>query len=71
MELKYDMFNKVSDRRDIVSFVKEIEKYPCLYNKTLPEYANKVHNRRAWSAIAKKINTTSNILDFFIRAKFK
>ncbi|XP_075987324.1 uncharacterized protein LOC142983971 [Anticarsia gemmatalis] len=58
MESKYDLFTKVSDRRDIVEFVKEIEKYPCLYDKTLPEYANKVHNRRAWSTIAKKINTT-------------
>lgn len=61
MEGKYDLFTKVSDRRDIVDFVREIEKYPCLYDKTLPEYANKVHNRRAWSTIAKKINTTGNI----------
>lgn len=58
MEGKYDFLTKVSDRRDIVDFVKEIEKYPCLYDKTLPEYANKVYNRRAWSTIAKKINTT-------------
>lgn len=58
MEGKHDMFTKVCDRRDIVDFVKEVEKYPCLYNKTLPEYANKVHNRRAWSNIAKKANTS-------------
>ncbi|KAH9634385.1 hypothetical protein HF086_010865 [Spodoptera exigua] len=58
MEAKNDMFTKVGDRKDIVDFVKEVEKYPCLYNKTLPEYANKVHNRRAWSNIAKKSNTS-------------
>ncbi|XP_047036997.1 uncharacterized protein LOC124642586 [Helicoverpa zea] len=58
MDAKYDVFPKVTDRRDIVDFVKEVEKYPCLYDKTLPEYANKVHNRRAWSAIAKRSNTS-------------
>uniref|UniRef100_A0A2H1VFV7 SFRICE_019919 n=1 Tax=Spodoptera frugiperda TaxID=7108 RepID=A0A2H1VFV7_SPOFR len=58
MEGKHDMFTKVCDRKDIVDFVKEVEKHPCLYNKTLPEYANKVHNRRAWAIIAKKANTS-------------
>uniref|UniRef100_A0A2A4JSI4 MADF domain-containing protein n=1 Tax=Heliothis virescens TaxID=7102 RepID=A0A2A4JSI4_HELVI len=58
MDARNDIFPKVTDRRDIVDFVKEVEKYPCLYNKTLPEYANKVHNRRAWSAIAKRSNTS-------------
>lgn len=65
MEGKHDMFTKVCDRKDIVDFVKEVEKHPCLYNKTLPEYANKVHNRRAWAIIAKKANTSSNFFHFY------
>lgn len=60
MESKHDIMFPKSDnsRRDIVEFVKEVEKYPCLYDKTLPEYANKMHNRRAWLAIAKRANTS-------------
>ncbi|KAJ8707387.1 hypothetical protein PYW08_010639 [Mythimna loreyi] len=60
MENKHDIMFPKSDnsRKDIVEFVKEVEKYPCLYDKTLPEYANKMHNRRAWSAIARKSNTS-------------
>ena len=65
MEGKQDWIPKSESRRDIVDFVKEVEKYPCLYDKTLPEYANKMHNRRAWTAIARRANTSGMLIVCF------
>ncbi|XP_049881918.1 uncharacterized protein LOC126377906 [Pectinophora gossypiella] len=46
----------MSDRHDsIVTFVKEVEKHPCIYNQTLPEYSNRTETKRAWEEIAKNL----------------
>lgn len=36
-------------------FVETIEKYPCLYNNTLSEYARKDITDKAWSEVAVKM----------------
>ncbi|CAG4939170.1 unnamed protein product [Colias eurytheme] len=39
-------------------FVRIIEKYPCLYNNNLAEYARKYLPEKAWSEVAKEIQWT-------------
>jgi hypothetical protein len=41
-----------------IMFVKTVEKYPCLYNYTLPEYSRRDLTERAWINVAKKMNYT-------------
>ncbi|XP_076302142.1 uncharacterized protein LOC143220367 [Lasioglossum baleicum] len=40
---------------EITSFVQLIERYPCLYNHTLSEYAKKDITEKAWNEVANEI----------------
>lgn len=48
--------------------MQEVEKYPCVYNYRLPEYARRDATERAWNAIGKVFNLTGKLnyfLDFW------
>ncbi|XP_072945940.1 uncharacterized protein [Epargyreus clarus] len=57
-EARSNLFARMSDRRDIVDFVKEIEKHHCLYDQNSMQYVNKLLKRRTWVDIAKKYQST-------------
>ncbi|KAM3960028.1 uncharacterized protein ACR2FA_005952 [Aphomia sociella] len=54
-ELKNDTFTK---GKDIIDFVREVKKRPCLYDNTQKEYSNAAFTKPAWREIASKLNTT-------------
>jgi hypothetical protein len=39
-----------------------VEKYPCLYNYKLPEYARKDLTEKAWSKVAEEVKETGNTI---------
>ncbi|XP_068211944.1 uncharacterized protein [Palaemon carinicauda] len=41
-----------------IRFVREIEKYPCIYNNTLLEYSNKEATDNAWLKVATEMDDT-------------
>ncbi|KAI5645615.1 alcohol dehydrogenase transcription factor myb/SANT-like domain-containing protein [Phthorimaea operculella] len=40
------------DDNQSIEFVLEVEKYPCLYNNTLPSYSRRTETDKAWAEIA-------------------
>ncbi|XP_059058730.1 uncharacterized protein LOC131852111 [Achroia grisella] len=44
---------------EIIDFVREVKKRPCLYDNTLKEYSNAAYTKPAWREIASKLNTTA------------
>lgn len=47
-------------------FVQIVEKYPCLYNNNLAEYARKDLTAKAWSEVANEMQWTGEHLFLFI-----
>jgi len=43
-----------------INLVEAVEKYPCLYNYKLPEYARKDLTEKAWSKVAEEVKETGN-----------
>lgn len=46
-----------------ISLVEAVEKYPCLYNYKIPEYARKDITEKAWSKVAEEVKETGNNID--------
>lgn len=46
-----------------ISLVEVVEKYPCLYNYKIPEYARKDITEKAWSKVAEEVKETGNNID--------
>ena len=42
------------DEKQNILFVQLIEKYPCLYNYKLAEYAKRNESEKAWNLVAKE-----------------
>lgn len=53
------IFLRVQERRDVVDFVREVEKHPCLYNRNIREYNDKIKQGQAWAEIAKQMGTSA------------
>ncbi|KAL0868352.1 hypothetical protein ABMA27_007871 [Loxostege sticticalis] len=51
---------KMNDQRINIRFVQEVERHPCLYNYTLPEYSRKDVTQRAWNAVGKIFNLSES-----------
>ncbi|XP_046384679.1 transcription factor Adf-1-like [Ischnura elegans] len=51
----------VSEARENLTFVQIVEKYPCLYDSTIPEYAKRDLCEASWKAIAKETNLPANV----------
>ncbi|KAI5646816.1 FLYWCH zinc finger domain-containing protein [Phthorimaea operculella] len=46
------------DDNQSIEFVLEVEKYPCLYNNTLPSYSRRTETDKAWAEIGKTMKMT-------------
>jgi hypothetical protein len=47
-----------------INLVKAVEKYPCLYNYKLSEYARKDLTEKAWSKVAEEVRSSIKRLKF-------
>lgn len=43
-----------------IKLVEEVEKYPILYNFTLPGYSRKDETEKAWNEVGRIVNMTGN-----------
>lgn len=47
--------NKMRDDQEFnINFVKIVQKYRCLFDKTLPEYRSKDDHERIWNKVAQE-----------------
>lgn len=49
---------KINESVLTINLVKAVEKYPCLYNFKIPEYARKDITEKAWSKVAEEVKET-------------
>lgn len=53
------------NNNEIMKFVLLVEKYPCLYNHTLPEHCRKDLTEKAWNAISQKMKWSGNLKSIY------
>ena len=54
----------MSDRDQVfcIKLVEAVEKHPCLFNYSLPEYSNKIAQEKAWEVVAKEVDTSGKYI---------
>ncbi|XP_061719269.1 transcription factor Adf-1-like [Cydia pomonella] len=71
------MEREVQNTYSYIKLIKEIERFPVLYNYSLQDYSNKTVTDKSWAEIAKKTNSTvgeckekwRNIRSSFLRSR--
>lgn len=58
--------NKMRDDQEFnINFVKIVQKYRCLFDKSLPEYRNKDDHERVWNKVAQEAKESGKFQVFW------